>query len=86
VLRRTRARPVRENIELYQLSDAEMHAKMQGLEVEVSYLVATMTTALEKLYQNQYLSDRAFNVLRRYWMSVPQQYHQLLRRWSIATQ
>lgn len=86
VLRRTRARPLRENMEMYQLSDAEMSAKLQGLELELSYLVATMTTALEKLYQNQYLSDRAFIVLKRYWMSLPKQYHLLLQRWSSATQ
>jgi hypothetical protein len=85
VVRRTRARPLPENIELYQLSDAEMSAKLQGLDIELSYAVATMTTALEKLHQKRYVSDRAFTVLRRYWMSVPQQYHQLLKRWSTAT-
>jgi hypothetical protein len=83
--RSARAKLINENSELYQLSDSELGAKLSGLELDIGYVVATITTALQKLLHTQHLNHSDWEVLNRYWMSFPVQYHRLIQRWDTAT-
>ena len=85
VLQRTgKVRPIVENSELYALGDIELATKLESQEQEVSHLVAIATTLLDRLRQNQHITDREFAVLNKFWMQLPVEHQRLLERWEVA--
>jgi hypothetical protein len=85
VLNRTGAvKPISENSELFAMDDIQLAVKLSAQENDISHLVALATTALDRLRQNQYISEREFAVLNKFWMQLPVEYQRLLERWEVA--
>jgi hypothetical protein len=85
VLHRTeKVRPIVENSELFQMDDIQLAVKLSAQENDLSLLVALATTALDRLRQNQHISEREFAVLNRFWMQLPVEHQRLLERWELA--
>lgn len=84
VLGRSSPSRIQENSELYDLPDIELGVKLEGRQAEVLYLVGLTTTVLEKLVSLKHLTEKEYEVLKRYWRSLPVQHQLLLRRWNKA--
>jgi hypothetical protein len=85
VLNRTGAvKPIAENSELFAMDDIQLAVKLSAQENDISLLVALATTALDRLRQNQHISEREFAVLNRFWMQLPVEHQRLLERWDEA--
>ena len=85
VLNRTgKVRPIVENSELYAMDDIELAVKLESQEQEVSYLVSIVSNVLDRLLQNQHISEREFAVLNKFWMQLPIEHQRLLERWEVA--
>jgi hypothetical protein len=85
VLNRTvKVKPIVENSELYEMDDIQLAVKLSVQENDISHLVALATTALDRLRQNQHISEREFAVLNRFWMQLPVEHQRLLERWDEA--
>jgi len=85
VLNRTgKVRPIVENSELYGLNDIQLAVKLSAQENDISHLVALATTALDRLRQNQHISEREFAVLNKFWMQLPVEHQRLLEWWEVA--
>ena len=85
VLNRTGAvKPIAENSELFAMDDIQLAVKLSAQENDISHLVALASTALDRLRQNQHISEREFAVLNKFWMQLPVEHQRLLERWEVA--
>jgi len=85
VLNRTgKVRPIVENSELYAQSDTQLTVKLESQEQDISYLVGIATTMLDKLRQKQHITEKEYDTLMRYWLSLPEQHQRLIDRWETA--
>ena len=85
VLQRTvKVRSIAENSEFYALDDIELAVKLERQEQEVSLITVIAITALDRLRQNQHISEREFSVLNKFWMQLPVEHQRLLERWEVA--
>lgn len=84
VLGRSSRSRIQENSELYDLPDIELGVKLEGRQPELLYLVGLATTVLEKLVSLKHLTETEYEVLKRYWRSLPIQHQLLSKRWNKA--
>jgi hypothetical protein len=84
--RRTTKVLVRENSELYKLSEISLGVKWDRQSQDLEYMVALGTTMLEKLYMKKYLTDDEYLSLRAFWMQTIPEHDRLAKLWSKANQ
>lgn len=73
-----------ESTDLHRLDDVELAVKLERQQPDILYLVDIATVCLERLHNLQHITAKEYQVLGRYWRSLPVQHQLLVERWERA--
>jgi hypothetical protein len=73
-----------ESTDLHRLDDVELAVKLEREQTDILYLVDIATVCLERLHNLQHITAKEYQVLGRYWRSLPVQHQLLVERWERA--